>query len=296
MFENVLGQHAAKHYLTSLIAAQRLPHGLLFQGPPRVGKFSMAHAFAKALNCRNAKHGKCLCSSCRKIDEEMHPDVKHIGPNDKGRITIDQIRELDSAFQFRRHEGVRKVAVIKDAHKLNQQSSNALLKTLEEPSEDTTIVLTTSKPQALFDTIRSRCQHIRFSFLSDDDLDILIEQNNVDADEVGLTMMAGSYAPERLRSSLILLKHIWDGAYVDLPDKIEVGQLSAELVYLGTVFSYLLRTGKYEHREVIVARANSERLANLFAVTEQALMYCHRGVRPFLIVQWVTNRMREILV
>lgn len=296
MFEDVRGQVAAKQFLSSLVQAQRFPHGLLFYGPPKVGKYTLANSFVKAINCRNAKKGRCLCTSCRKIDERVHPDVKYIFPDEHGRIGIAQIRELEDAFQYKRNEGVRKVALIKSAHLLNQQSANALLKTLEEPSPDTTIVLTTSKKSALYDTIKSRCQDIRFSFLGDDDVEGLAEENGMDPNPVNLAMMAGSYAPEQLKSNLIMLKHIWDGSQVDHPEKIEPEQVKSELVYLAAVFVYFMRTGQYQHGEIIIARANTERLTALVHVTETALHYIARGVRPFLVIQWYTNRTKEILV
>lgn len=296
MFEDVLGQSAAKHYLQALQQGGRIPHGLLLYGPPRVGKFALAHSFVKAVNCRNDRHGKCFCTSCQKINEGCHPDVHCITPNDNGRITIDQIRTLESVFQYKRNEGTRKMAIVKNAHRLNQQSANALLKTLEEPSADTTIVLTTSKADSLYDTIRSRCQGVRFSFLSDADIATLLDRDTLPGDDITISMMAGSYVPERIQSNLILTKHIWDGSYVDLPAKIEPGQLRAELSYLATVFSYLLRTGGYAHKEIVVARANSERMTNLFYAVDQGLAYLNRGVRPFLVIQWCTHRMREVLV
>lgn len=296
MFEDLRGQVAAKQFLGSLIKGQRIPHGLLFFGPPKVGKYTAARSFVKAINCRNSKRSNCLCTSCRKIDGDLHPDVKIIQPNDKGRIAIDQIRELEASFQFRRNEGVRKVALVRGAHNLNQQSANALLKTLEEPSEDTSIILTTSKPSAIYETIRSRCQGVRFSFLADDDVEALAEINGLDPDPVALAMMAGSFSPENIRSNLIMLKHIWDGGVVDLPDKIEPDQVKSELTYLAAVFTHLLRTGQFQHGAIVIARATTERLTSLISATEIALQYVARGVKPFLVIQWYSNRCKEVLV
>lgn len=296
MFEDVLGQPSAKQFLSSLLASKRMPHGLLFHGPSRVGKFALAFSFTKAINCRNDRRGYCMCTSCRKIDEGVHPDIKVIKPNEKGHITIEDIRALSSAFEYRRNEGVRKIALIKDAHKLRQQSANALLKTLEEPSPDTTVILTTSYPSKLFDTIRSRCQGVRHSFLSDEDIQRLAEKDDLDMDNMAVSMMAGSYAPERIRDELILFRHVWDGSRVEIPAKVEPHQLRSELVFLSNVFVHLLRTGTYQYRDIYVNRANSGRLSDLFSVMCKAVAYCDRQVRPYLVIQWTTNRLREVLV
>jgi DNA polymerase-3 subunit delta' len=87
-------------------------------------------------------------------------------------IKVNSIREIRRESSLSAFGKGKKVFIIIDAETMNDESSNAILKTLEEPHEDTLLILTTSNPDALLPTLVSRCQHIRFDSLSDD---IIIE-------------------------------------------------------------------------------------------------------------------------
>jgi len=107
------------------------------------------------------------CSSCRKIDSSTHPDLLVIAP-EKGEIRVDEIRGVEDTLSFKPYEGRRKVVIIDDAHTMNQSAANAFLKTLEEPPEESLLVLVTPHPDMLPETIRSRCSQITFTPLSPD--------------------------------------------------------------------------------------------------------------------------------
>lgn len=164
-FNNIRGQDRAISILKSYIARKRLSGGYLFCGPEGVGKKLTAITFAKALNCLEGREDGCdSCVTCRKIDNNQHPDV-HLVENAEGEIKIEQIRRLQREIGFKPYEGRVKVFVINDAHTLTAEASNALLKILEEPPADSTIILVTDKPNLLFKTITSRCKSLRFSYL-----------------------------------------------------------------------------------------------------------------------------------
>jgi DNA polymerase-3 subunit delta' len=94
-------------------------------------------------------------------DDAAHPDSHHVGPESKSRrIVIEQIRDLEQQLQRTALKGSRKIAVIRNADRLQPQAANAFLKTLEEPPKDTLILLTSSLPEAILDTILSRCIEI----------------------------------------------------------------------------------------------------------------------------------------
>ncbi len=94
-------------------------------------------------------------------DADTHPDSHHVGPESKSRrIVIEQIRDLEQQLQRTALKGSRKIAVIRNADRLQPQAANAFLKTLEEPPKDTLILLTSSLPEAILDTILSRCIEI----------------------------------------------------------------------------------------------------------------------------------------
>jgi DNA polymerase-3 subunit delta' len=184
MLDHLLGNQRAKETVRRMLKAGRVPGGLLFAGEEGVGKKLFALELAKALNCR-ARVGVEVCDKCgscqrimrltlpaaddkdahRKIIWSEHPDVGMARPYGRA-ILVDQMRDLEREANFRPFEGAARVFLIEDADKLNDASSNALLKTLEEPPVTSHLILITARPAALLPTIRSRCQVIRFAPLA----------------------------------------------------------------------------------------------------------------------------------
>lgn len=146
--------------LASINGKKRLAHAYLFIGPRESGKSETALAVAKMLNCEQSPgHGECCnqCSSCAKINSGNHPDV-HVLANEPGEtIKIDQVRDLSSQTKLRPYFSEVKVFIVKEIEYFTDQSANALLKTLEEPSASSLILLTTSRPEHVLDTVKSRC-------------------------------------------------------------------------------------------------------------------------------------------
>jgi DNA polymerase III subunit delta' len=159
-------------------ARDRLPHALLFAGPEGVGKRTFALALARAATCLEPRGGDACgaCPSCVRAAAGEHPDVRVVVP-DGAFIKIAQVRELAREAVSRPYEGRRSVMVIDDAHRLREEAANALLKTLEEPAPTTLIVLVTDRPYALLETVRSRCQTLRFSTLSPDEIEAFLAAN-----------------------------------------------------------------------------------------------------------------------
>lgn len=137
-----------------------LHHSIILHGPSRDELRSVALSLAKTLNCLNATTGD-TCAACDRIERRLHPDVHFIEvAGDKKLISIDQIRDLVAEATMRPYEGRTKVFVVDPADALSISGSNSLLKTLEEPTRDTTFVLLTRSPDLLLPTIRSRSQAI----------------------------------------------------------------------------------------------------------------------------------------
>jgi DNA polymerase-3 subunit delta' len=149
-----------------------LPHALLLTGGNGIGKRDFAVRFGQLLLCesfQNSSGGGEVtlpcghCHGCRLNQVATHPDLKIVEPQSEGKvISIDQIRELSEFLGLKSHYGNVQVAVIFPAEKMNRFAANSLLKTLEEPTSSTHILLVTSQPSALLPTIRSRCQQIPF--------------------------------------------------------------------------------------------------------------------------------------
>jgi len=161
---DIFGQEKAIGILLRAIESGRIPQAYLFAGPDGVGKKTAALALAAALNCPKEPAGCGVCSSCRRVAAGNHPDVRLIEPRARI-IRIDMVREISEAAGYKPFEGRKKVFVLDQVELMNQAAANCLLKTLEEPPEDTLLVLVTSLPENLLPTVRSRCQRVDFAQL-----------------------------------------------------------------------------------------------------------------------------------
>jgi DNA polymerase-3 subunit delta' len=161
----VVGQARAVEHVRRMLASDKLPHALLFVGPPGVGKSTTALALAQALNCEtNPGLGCAECTACQKLATGVHPDFAVLKPAGAGNVlSIEAIRELAARLAFPPHEARARVAVIEDADRMTPGAANAFLKTLEEPPARTHFVLVTAAPDLLLVTILSRCQRVRFA-------------------------------------------------------------------------------------------------------------------------------------
>ncbi|TLM62367.1 MAG: DNA polymerase III subunit delta' [Deltaproteobacteria bacterium] len=159
-FSQIIGHERQKDILRRAISGGRLAHAYLFAGPEGVGKRLMALATARVLFCAEGS-GCGECAACRKLDHRNHPDL-HILEPDGSSIKIEQVRAIQRDLSLRPVEGRRKVCLIEAAEAMTTAAANALLKTLEEPRGDTLLILISSQPQRLLETIRSRCQLLQF--------------------------------------------------------------------------------------------------------------------------------------
>ena len=155
--------------LAAAFEAGRMPHALLLHEAPGTGGDWLAHWIARLMLCRS-ESGAALaggkpcgaCPSCHRVATAQHPDLLVLQPIEESRqIRIEQIRELSDELSLTAHQGSYKVAIITPADTLNRFAANALLKTLEEPSPRTLLMLVATQPSRLPATILSRCQQIR---------------------------------------------------------------------------------------------------------------------------------------
>ena len=139
------------------INRQRLAHSLLLHGE-NLGTLAIdAHAIADRL-LNDPRH------NTQNFPPKQHPDFHALRPAGKMRlIDVGSTRELIGKMQISCAISTRKVAVIYEADRMNTAAANVFLKTLEEPTPSTTILLLTTRPYALLPTIRSRCLHFRFT-------------------------------------------------------------------------------------------------------------------------------------
>jgi len=167
-FDRIIGQAKAVAVLRNALRNGRLAHAYLFIGPEGVGKRLTALTLFKAMNCQSPPGpGDCCekCPSCIKVNSSNHADLIVLEPEGES-IKIDQIRDMQKRLRFRPMEGGRRACILNSADCLNDAASNALLKILEEPPQETHLFLITSRPHKLLPTILSRCQWVKFRPLS----------------------------------------------------------------------------------------------------------------------------------
>jgi DNA polymerase-3 subunit delta' len=181
LLKEIFCQDKAIGILQKAYAAGKVPHAYIFTGPEGVGKFTTAREFAKLLLCKkpNTKNGfadSCgACESCRSFEAGSHPDFNYVYKelleftrDGKDKTTpvefpIDVVREfMVEKAPVKPTLSDRRVFVVSEGEKLNTESQNCLLKTLEEPPEYCCIILLCTRLEELLPTIKSRCQIVRF--------------------------------------------------------------------------------------------------------------------------------------
>jgi len=189
-FESIIDQKQPIGILTTLLRKENIPHALLFTGIEGIGKHDAAITFAMACNCTGLDSGQLsenainhlkdhyqdkkqkissipcgCCRSCKKIQSDSHPDILTIHPTGSF-IKIDQIRDLYQTLTMKPYEARYRIVIVADAHRMNAAASNAFLKILEEPPDQTILILIADKKSDVLQTVASRCQHIRFRPIS----------------------------------------------------------------------------------------------------------------------------------
>lgn len=167
-FETILGQEIPKKYIQNAIQRDSINHAYLFEGPSGIGKKTFALEFAKLL--------------LEAGDLENSPDFSHILPDDKS-FKIGQVRDLIKDILIKPY-GKRKVYLLENVEKMTVQAQNSFLKTLEEPPAHAVIILLSNNINALLDTVKSRCEILKFSPLAIRDIErYLVEKKGIDEKE-----------------------------------------------------------------------------------------------------------------
>lgn len=190
----VVGHDWAIALLQRAVTSPR--HAYLITGPRHVGKTTLARAFAQTLLCRQGETFPCgTCRACRLITSGAHPDFRMVQPVDKdgqvnrarGLIRVEQADILVRDVAMRPMEGRYKVFLLQDVHAANDNFSNKILKTLEEPSERVILILTADDRSNILPTIVSRCQVLPLRPVENATIEAaLIDKWHVDSQRAGL--------------------------------------------------------------------------------------------------------------
>ena len=188
--------------LRQQIEEKRLVHAILITGEPGTGKRTLAMLLAAALMCRSESGIPCgKCSGCIMANAGEHPDItviekgKPLSPeSSKGRSTIpvDDIREMIRLCSRYAYEGGNRAVIIRDAENMTPQAQNSLLKILEEPPQNTYFFLTSSHPEQLLTTVRSRCRPVKIIPWEPDYIREILIGQGVDPDKAGQAARASS--------------------------------------------------------------------------------------------------------
>ena len=165
----IVGHSTITKYLSATIARDNPSHAYLFYGPEHVGKETTALWFAQGLFCIDAMKKPCeRCGVCISVQKGIHGDIVVIKPNEKDEklISIDQVRRAQNFINKTALHNSYKIVIIKPAELLSLEAANALLKTLEEPAGKSILILIAQNHQDVTSTVRSRLEHVKFSYLS----------------------------------------------------------------------------------------------------------------------------------
>ena len=231
-----------------------------------------------------------VCSACVRIARGVHPDVLLVEPGDTGTIKIEQVREIVDRARYRPFEGKRRAVIVADADALVPHAQNALLKTLEEPPSSSIFILTTTRPDVLLATVRSRCIRLQFAESGAEAIDH-------DAREIAQHVLAqiasGDDPARRLDSAKDLLANTGSGGAGDRE------QLASHLRAMGSLLRdvELLATradaGALANADVrpaleqLTPAYGGERGVRAFAAVDEALMALERNAGVKVVADWL---------
>ncbi|MEX2783603.1 DNA polymerase III subunit gamma/tau [Streptococcus sp. H49] len=193
-FSEMVGQTVVSTTLKQAVASGKISHAYLFSGPRGTGKTSAAKIFAKAMNCPHQVDGEPCnqCDICRDITKGSLEDVMEIdAASNNG---VDEIREIRDKSTYAPSRATYKVYIIDEVHMLSTGAFNALLKTLEEPTENVVFILATTELHKIPATILSRVQRFEFKTIKsaaiETHLAAILDQETVSYEPEALSLIA----------------------------------------------------------------------------------------------------------
>jgi len=177
------GNRALKDTIAGFTAKRSFPHALILSGPAGSGKHEAARYMAQAIACESEGQRPCgRCEICRKIREDISPDVMTIGlSGDRRTIGVEAVREIRRTAYIKPNDLAVKIYLLTEAEAMTPQAQNALLKLFEEPPTGVYFLLLTETVSALLPTVRSRAPELRTELFGNRDLTALLCENSKEA-------------------------------------------------------------------------------------------------------------------
>ncbi len=157
-FKYLLGNENVKEQISTLIESNRLPHAIVIEGEEGIGKKTFAREIAAALVCRSNETKPCYqCSQCHKAEKRIHPDIyEYTATGGAKSFHIETVRDIISDICMPPNEAEFKIYILGNAHCMNENAQNAILKVLEEPPSYAVFILTVENRSMLLETVLSR--------------------------------------------------------------------------------------------------------------------------------------------
>jgi DNA polymerase III subunit delta' len=174
---SIIGHKDILEILSMGISNNRLSHAYLFLGAEHIGKTTLATNFAQILQCQGKKKPCLKCTACRQIQAGNHPDTQILQGSTT--IKIEEVRILQHKLSLNPYNALYKIVVIINASRMTFEAQSAFLKTLEEPSGNTILILTSINKNKLLPTILSRCQTIAFKNVSTTEIKEALKKRGV---------------------------------------------------------------------------------------------------------------------
>ncbi len=329
MYDIVKGHEVIKKFFKNAYLNNKLHSTYLFKGREGIGKKLFAKITASMILCENKDKAPCgFCKHCLKIKnmietqdtENPHLDLIEIKPAEgKNEITVDDIEKILTTTNFPPFEGKARIFIIDNCHLMNKTCANMVLKTFEEPPENTYFFLITSKPDSLLPTIVSRCQQVYFSTAG---LEKHIEISGYQSEEIRALINSGSgflkseedikKLKEERRLSLFIIKSIFDtNSFLEIEKQIYpliekntrednnrlffmLYSLLRDLLVLKSKNNKLINKDFKEELEKISSKISAEFVFNLFEIIKKTQTGLYFNLKPVQLISLIITEGRRI--
>lgn len=296
-FADIIGHEQIISHLKNAIAADKISHAYILNGPDKAGKKMLAEAFAMTLQCEAHGDEPCMeCHSCKQAVSHNQPDIIYVTHEKPNTLSVEDIRtQLVNDIEVKPYSSKYKVYIIDEAEKMNPQAQNAMLKTIEEPPAYAVILLLTTNADSFLPTILSRCVTLNIKVVPDAKIKkYLMEECHVpdyQADvcvafaqgNVGKAMaLAASDEFKELKASAVqLLKRIHDIELYEFKEAIK--QISDYKLEINDYFDIMM----IWFRDILLYKATTDANGLIFKdevydIKQQASKSSYSGIETIL--------------